>query len=650
MPKKKEVETKPAQRRKQSHTNQQQLRVVIVGHVDHGKSTLIGRLLHDTGTLPEGKVEEIQAVCERRGVPMEWSFVLDAFQAERDQAVTIDTTQIWFSTDNRDYVIIDAPGHREFLKNMISGAAAADAAILVVDASEGIQEQTKRHAYMLSLLGLQQVAVVVNKMDKMGYESGAFEKTSKEITEYLASIHIQPSYILPISAREGDMIAGRGSSLDWYKGKHLIDVLDHFEPSPSFDTQPLRFPIQDVYRYDEDRILVGRIETGILRKGDTLVFSPTDESAVVQSIENWPDVDGSVEAHAGSSIGITLDQPIFVERGHIASHATDLPMLSNVLRTNLFWLSNNPLKVGNTYRLRCTTFEAMVSVQSIDKVIDTDDLAQDEGKEEVLRNEVAEVTLRARNLMPVDPYTDNIKTGRAVLYEDYDIAGGGVVNMEGYPDQRASNKPKSENIYAVDYLINQDMRAQRNGHYGGIFWFTGLSGAGKSTLAMAVEQNLFERGYHTYVLDGDNVRHGLCADLGFSPEDRAENIRRVGEVSSLLADSGLMVITAFISPYCADRDKARAAAPDHFHEIYVKADVATCESRDPKGLYKKARGGEIKDFTGIDSPYEPPVNPDLVVNTQSNDIETCVEQIIRYVEANITIGSNSFPKVKRAVG
>ena len=387
-----------------------------------------------------------------------------------------------------------------------------------------------------------------------------------------------------------------------------------------------------------------------MRKGDTVVFSPTDEQAKVVSIENWPDSESATEAHAGHSIGITLDQPIFVERGHIGSHATDLPMLSNVLRTNLFWLSNNALKVGNTYRLRCTTFEAMVSVQSIDKVIDTDDLAQNDDKEEVQRNEVAEVTLRARNLIPVDPYTDNIKTGRAVLYEDYDIAGGGVINMEGYPDQRASNKPKSDNIYAVDYLINQDMRAQRNGHYGGIFWFTGLSGAGKSTLAMAVEKELFERGYHTYVLDGDNVRHGLCADLGFSPDDRAENIRRVGEVSALLADSGLMVITAFISPYCADRDRARAAAPDHFHEIYVKADVATCESRDPKGLYKKARGGKIKDFTGIDSPYEPPVNPDLVVNTQGNDVETCVEQIIRYIEANITIDSVSAPKVQRAAG
>ncbi len=628
----------------------QQLRVVIVGHVDHGKSTLIGRLLYDTDSLPEGKVEEIEKVSKRRGAEtIEWSFLLDAMQAERDQAVTIDTTQIWFSTAMRDYVIIDAPGHREFLKNMISGAAAADAAILVVDASEGIREQTKRHAYLLHLLGLRQVAVVINKMDVVGHDPEIFEAVAKQASNYLESIGLQASHIVPISAREGDMIAGRGENMGWYNGKSLIEVLDSFDLAMPPIARALRFPVQDVYRYEERRIIVGRIETGILRKGDTVFFSPTNEKAKVETIEVWPPDENKVEAHAGEAVGITLDERIFVERGHIGSHENNPPMLSNVFRANIFWISHTPLKIGNSYKVRYGTYEAMVTVQSIDKVIDTDDLAQNTDSGEVPRNAVAEVTLRARDLLPLDPYTDNARTGRIVLYEQYDIAGGGVINMEGYPDQRRT-APKAQNIYEVEHLLSTDARARLKGHHGGVFWFTGLSGAGKSTVAMAVERALFEKGFHTYVLDGDNVRHGLNSDLGFSPKDRAENIRRIGEVAALMSDAGTIVITAFISPYRADRDRARSAAPSRFHEISVYADLATCESRDPKGLYKKARAGKISDFTGIDSPYEPPENPELVVDTQHNDVETCVQQVLDYIEQQVALKETESTKEKALAG
>jgi bifunctional enzyme CysN/CysC len=279
----------------------------------------------------------------------------------------------------------------------------------------------------------------------------------------------------------------------------------------------------------------------------------------------------------------------------------------------------------------------MVSVQSIEKVIDTNDLSQTDSAAEVARNAVAEITLRARDLLPIDPYTDNYRLGRVVIYDGYDIAGGGTVSMDGYPDQRSSAQPKSENIFRVAHLMSGDSRALRKGHYGGVFWFTGLSGAGKTTTAMAVEQALFERGYHSYVLDGDNVRHGLNNDLGFSPEDRVENIRRVGEVAALMADAGLIVITAFISPYQADRDRARVAAKTAFHEIYVRADLKTCEDRDVKGLYKKARAGKISDFTGINSPYEAPLNPELVVDTQHNNIETCVQQVLDFIEEQVAL-------------
>jgi bifunctional enzyme CysN/CysC len=625
-----------------------QLRVVIVGHVDHGKSTLIGRLLYDTNSLPEGKVEEIKKVSERRGADaIEWSFLLDAMQAERDQAVTIDTTQIWFSTEMRDYVIIDAPGHREFLKNMISGAAAADAAVLVVDASEGVREQTRRHAYLLHLLGLRQVAVVINKMDLVKHDTERFQEVSQQIIKYLDTIGLTATHIVPISARHGDMISERGDLMDWYQGKTLTGVLDSFEVDMPPVSRALRIPVQDVYRYDNKRIIVGRVETGILRKGDTLFFSPTNEKAKVTSLEVWPQNSDKVEAHAGESIGFTLDEKIFVERGHVASHERNLPMLSNVFQANIFWLSEEPLQVGNSYKVRYGTSEAMVTVRSIDKVINTQDLDQTNDALEVVRNSVAEVTLRSRDLLPLDQYTDNSKTGRLVLYDGYDVAGGGTINMEDYPDQRRTSQPVSQNIYEVQHLTNYDARSRAFGHFGAVFWFTGLSGAGKSTLAMAVEKALFERGYHTYVLDGDNVRHGLNADLGFSPEDRAENIRRIGEVAALQADAGLICITAFISPYLEDRARARRASPTRFHEIYVHADLETCERRDPKGLYKKAREGEIQEFTGIDSPYEPPENPELVVDTQKNDVQTCVEQVIKYVETQVKLPMESQERNKK---
>jgi bifunctional enzyme CysN/CysC len=613
------------------------LRAVIVGHVDHGKSTMIGRLMYDTGSFMDGKLAELEKVSARRGAGgIEWSFLLDAFQAERDQNITIDTTQIWLKTGRRETVIIDAPGHREFLKNMISGAAAADAAILVVDASEGVQEQTRRHAYLLHLLGLKQIAVAINKIDLIKFDSERFQEVAKDITKYLASLGLAPAHIVPVSARHGDMIAARGDNLPWYQGKTLLEVFDSFEVATPPVALPLRFPVQDVYRYDnkaKERIIVGRVETGILRKGDTILFSPLNEKAVVTSLEVWPEDKGKVEAHAGEVVGITIDQKLFVERGHIGSHEKNPPQLSNVFRANIFWLAEKPIRVGNIYKVRYGTHEAMVTVQSVDRVIDTQDLAQDDKGHDVARNMVAEITFRARDLLPVDPYAGNFRTVRLVIYEGYDVAGGGTLSMEGYHDQRQKlASPKGQNLHAVSHLIDRDIRAQKNGHYGGVFWFTGLSGAGKSTLAMAVERELFDKGYHTYVLDGDNVRNGLNADLGFSPEDRAENIRRIGEVAALMFDAGQIVITSFISPYRSDRVRARVAAPGHFSEIYVQADLKTCEGRDPKGLYKKARAGTIKDFTGIDSPYEAPENPEMVVNTQANDIDTCVAQVVRYIE------------------
>ena len=618
------------------NTRKPQLRLVVVGHVDHGKSTLIGRLLHDTDSLPDGKLEELKRVSERRGMPLEWSFVLDAFQAERDQAVTIDTTQIWFKTEQRDVVIIDAPGHREFLKNMISGAANADAAVLVIDAAEGVREQTRRHAYLLRLLGMKQIIVAVNKMDLINQDQQRFRTVTEEMANYLQEIGLQAVAMIPISARHGDNIATHAKTIDWYNGASLIEALDSLERTPAPVDQPLRFPVQDVYKFDERRIIAGRIESGRLKVGDELIFSPSNRRGIVRSIEAWNAKEAPIGASAGESIGITLDEQIYVERGDIASHAGDAPILSDVFRATVFWLGEKPLEAGKQLKLKLGTSEANVTIQSIDRVIDTQDLKSG-GKQTVERNDVAEVTIRARKLMALDEYSRLPHTGQFVLIDEYDTVGGGSISMDGYPDQRQNLSVKSKNIYAVEHLLDVDARARRNNHYGAVFWFTGLSGAGKSTLAMLVERALFDRGRQVFVLDGDNVRRGLNADLGFSPDDRAEKIRRIGEVAALFGRAGNICITAFISPYRADRDRARQAAPESFHEIYIKADLSTCEERDPKGLYKKARAGEIPEFTGISAPYEPPAQPDLEVDTAELPIEACVDRIVDYIESAIAL-------------
>ncbi|MBI4183435.1 MAG: adenylyl-sulfate kinase [Proteobacteria bacterium] len=617
----------------------QTVKVVVVGHAQHGKSTLIGRMLAETGGLAEGRIEAVRAMCGRRGMPFEWAFLLDALQAEREQGLSIDTTQTRLCTERRALVIIDTPGHREFVRNMITGAAPADAALLVVDVTEGMQEQTRRHAYLVHLLGIRQVAVAVNKMDLADFSFTAFADVAADARACLAELGILPTHIVPLSAQTGDNVARRGAAggaMDWYEGMTLVQALDQLAPAPRPTDLPLRLPIQDIYKFDQRRIIAGRIESGRLRVGDTVLLSPSNKTARVSSIEAWGAAQPVLAAATGQSIGITLDEQIFVERGEVISHLEAAPVLSTVFRARLFWLGRRPLAAGDRYKARLNTAELQLQVQEVETVIDVADLsARSDGVVE--RNGVAEVVLRARSTVVLDPFTANPATGRVVLLDDDDIVGGGIINMRGYPDQRHALTVKSTNITSVDHRVGQESRSLVNGHKSGILWLTGLSGAGKTTLALELEQRLFRKGYQVFVLDGDNIRHGLSADLGFSPDDRAENIRRVGEVAALFARAGMLVITAFISPYRSDRDRVRAIAPDLFHEIYVRADLATCEARDPKGLYKKARRGEIPDFTGISAPYEPPGSPELVVDTGSQDVAQSLAVLLDYVETNLAI-------------
>ncbi len=622
--------------RAESIADQQRLKVVFVGHVDHGKSTLIGRIFYDTHSLPEGKVEQIQKACKEEGMEFEYAFLLDALLEEQEQNITIDTTQIQFKTERRPYVIIDAPGHKEFLKNMITGAASADAAVLLIAANEGVREQSRRHGYLLSLLGIKQVVVAVNKMDLVGYSEETFNQVMTEYTAFLSQIGLEARTFVPISARSGLNVATRApGEMPWYQGPTITDMLDQFESPKALTDLPLRFPVQDVYRFDNRRIIAGRIESGTIKVGDRLVFSPNNKTSVVASIERWK-TPVTESATVGESIGITLTEQIFVERGHVASHETETPIESNRFKANLFWMGKNTLKVGERYKLKLTTQELDCELVSVDRVIDASTLeAVGESRNYVARNDVAEITIQTKAPLVMDNHDRLPIMGRFIIVDDRHVAGGGIIFGGTYTDR---TKVKSQNIFWSNGQVTAKHRALRNGHKGTIVWLTGLSGSGKSTISQALERELFNMGMHTYVLDGDNVRHGLNSNLGFSHEDRVENIRRVAEVARLMADSGLIVITAFISPYRLDRRRAREIALEggcDFVEVFIDAPLAVCEKRDPKSLYKKARTGEIKDFTGISAPYETPDNPELSVRTDLQTLEESTATVIEFLKAQI---------------
>ena len=613
------------------------LKLAIVGHVDHGKSTLVGRLLHETDALPEGKMKAVQAMSEKRGMPFEWAFVIDAMQAERDQGITIDSTQIRFRSGARQYVLIDAPGHKEFLKNMVSGAASADAVVLVVDALEGMQEQTRRHAYLLKLLGIRRIVVAVNKMDLVAYSEERFHEIRRAVSEYLRSIDVASADIVfvPLAAREGVNLKGRGASMPWYAGPTLLEALDALPQPAGAAELPLRMWVQDVYKFDERRIVAGRIDSGQLRIGDRLLFSPSNATARVAAIEAW-NAELPAAAGVGASVGITLDEDIFVERGQVASHAHSAPVVTNVFRARLFWLGRQPLAAGSQYRLRHGAAETLAVVERIERIIDVESLSS-RADGDVPPGGIAEVLVRVRGLLAVDDHADHPITGRFVLVDGHEIAGGGTASTADYPDQRQAATPKSGNLFAVEHRVMAADRARMNGHRGGILWFTGLSGSGKSTLAVELERLLFRKGYQVFLLDGDNLRRGLNADLGFSPGERSENIRRVGEVAALFAEAGMLVISAFISPYRVDRERVRAAHRALFHEVYINAPLEACEARDTKGLYRRARAGELKDFTGVSAPYEPPLSPELEIRSAEWPVARCIAEVALYVQQHFAV-------------
>jgi len=608
------------------------LAICLAGHVDHGKSTLLGRLLHDLDLLPDGKVAALEAASAARGVPLEWSFVLDAFQMERDQAITIDTTHVRVRTPLRELLIVDAPGHRDLIRNLVTGAAEASAALMVVDAQAGIETQTRRHLALLRLLGISDVVVAVNKMDLVGWREERYDELRRELEVALAALALTPRAIVPVAARSGANLVAPAEEAPWWHGPTVLGALDALpdvDPARSARA-PLRLPVQNVYRHDERRTVAGRLTAGTLRAGDAVLLLPANRTLRVATLEGWPAAPSALTA--GDNASITLADPYVVQRGDLLCDPGAPPKLTAVFDADLFWLGHGELAAGRRLDVRFGFRETGARVVAIHHVLDDDTLGQRIAAS-IPEGAVARVTMRCDAPVPVDDAAVVPDGARFVLVVDGIIVGGGVADASGYPDQR-SRGAAGDHLVAVRHDVLADERAQRSGHVGAVVWLTGLSGAGKSTLAMALERRLFDLGWNVYTLDGDNVRRGLNADLGFAPEDRQENIRRVGEVAALFADAGAVCITAFISPYRDDRARARAAAGERrFLEVHVHSDLATCEARDPKGFYRKARAGQLKAFTGVDSPYEPPESADLVVDTQRTSVAACVEQLASFVIA-----------------
>ena len=518
------------------------LNIVIVGHVDHGKSTLLGRLYADTGSLPEGKLDKVREICRRQGKEFEYAFLFDAFLEEQEQGITIDTARTFFKWEGRHYIIIDAPGHKEFLKNMVSGAARAEAALLVIDAYEGVKEQSKKHGYLLSLLGIRQVAVVVNKMDLVGYRQDVFGAIETEYRAFLAQLKVTPERFVPVSAKLGDNIAQPSAHMPWYTGPTVLETLGLFRKETSRERQTLRFPVQDVYKFDARRIITGRIAAGRIKVGDRLVFSPSNKSATVKTIEAFNVEPVPTEATAGQSTGITLDEQIFIMRGEIAAHEDSAPLVSTTFRCNLFWMGRRPLEAGKKYLLRLATREVECEVAAIHRIIDTTDLAAREVKTSVGRNEVAELTIRTKAPITFDLYSDFEVTGRFVLVDQYDVSGGGIVTEAVRDEQTVlREEARRRDIAWVKGDVGAEDRARYFGHRAALVLITGARHTGKSLLARRLEVRLVADGRHTYLLDAANLRRGLDADL--SEEDTGEIVRRFGEVARLLMDTGLIVVS-----------------------------------------------------------------------------------------------------------
>lgn len=534
----------PAAQKEKANSQQQKMNIVIVGHVDHGKSTVIGRLLADTNSLPQGKLEKVKADCARNAKPFEYAFLLDALKDEQAQGITIDTARSFFKSAKREYIIIDAPGHIEFLKNMITGAARAEAALLIIDAKEGVQENSKRHGYLLSMLGIRQVAVCVNKMDLVNYSQKSFDAIEKEYRAFLKQIGLEPKCFIPIAAFHGDNMVTGSKNLPWYKGDSILGALDHFEKAPSLEAKPFRMPVQGIYKFteegDERRIAAGRVESGTVSVGDKVIFLPSGKRSEISSIEIF-NVPPKKKVSAGHSVGFTLKEQIYINRGDIMCRLDEeQPQVSTLIKVDIFWMGREPFAPKKEYKIKIGTAKVPVWLKEIKKVIDASDLKK-EDKQHVDRHEVAECILECSAPIAFDLAGSIEATGRFVIVDKYDIAGGGIITKVIKDDQAEVREQVQTREMKWDYsIVEPKAREEKYGHAPKLILLTGRVGVDKKSIAKEVEKNLFERGAKTYFLGIGNLLRGLDADVHKSK--RHEHVRRLGEVAHILLDAGLIVL------------------------------------------------------------------------------------------------------------
>ncbi|HWA56897.1 MAG TPA: GTP-binding protein [Gemmatimonadales bacterium] len=531
-------------------TAAERMPIVIGGHVDHGKSTVVGRLLADTGSLPEGKLEQVKAHCERTARPFEYAFLLDALKDEQRQGITIDAARVFFRTPKRHYIIIDAPGHIEFLKNMVTGAARAEAALLVIDAKEGVQENSRRHGYMMSLLGIRQIAVLVNKMDLVAYSQAHFDGVVREYAEFLGRLGVHPDCFIPAAGREGDNIARRSTAMPWYDGPTVLEALDRFVPARPAVDQPFRMPVQDVYKFtaqgDDRRIVAGTVESGAIRPGDGVVFYPSGKKSTVKSIEafNRPP---QTEARAGQATGFTLTEQIYVGRGELATIAGQpRPEVTTRLRVSLFWLGKQPLVRKKDYLLKLGSARVPCRLESVIRVVDASSLATAETKDRIDRHDVAECVLALNRAVAFDTTEAGAATARFVLVDDYEIRGGGIVR-EALPDRQSEIRAKVmlRNLKWEPSIIAPERRAEKYSQRASLLLITGARESDRKALGKDLEARLFEDGRVVYFLGMANVLYGVDADLAPRAEFRTEHLRRLGELANILLDAGaILIVTA----------------------------------------------------------------------------------------------------------
>ncbi len=615
----------------ETHERKDLLRFITCGSVDDGKSTLIGRLLYDTQLIYEDQLAAVRRDTTKYGTTgeeLDLALLVDGLQSEREQGITIDVAYRYFSTDQRKFIIADTPGHEQYTRNMATGASTAQLAILLVDARKGVQTQTRRHSFIVSLLGIRHLLLAVNKMDLVGYDPVVFARICDEYLEFVAKLGVKDVRCVPVSALRGDNVAQPSAAMPWYEGPTLLRELEQIEVAADRNLRDFRFPVQYVNRPHLDfRGFCGTLAAGVVRPGDEVVALPSGRRSRVATIVT---ADGNLpEAIAGQAVTLTLADEIDVGRGDLLVHPDRLPAVAEEFDARVVWMADAPLLPGRQYDIKLATRLLPATPTVLHHRIDVNTL-EHQRVEELGLNEIGYCRFSLNQPVPFDAYEESPGTGGFIVIDRISNATVGAGMIVRPVTQALIDK--SRNVVWHEHRIGKAQRANQKAQRPCVIWLTGLSGSGKSTLANALEQRLYQRGYHSYLLDGDNVRHGLNQDLGFSKDDRVENIRRIGEVAALFADAGLIVVTAFISPFRADRAMVRALLPDgEFIEMHVHASLEACEQRDPKGLYAKARAGVIKDFTGIDSPYEAPERPELVIDTERVPVEECVDQVLTYL-------------------